>query len=349
MELRTGLPEEAGMSPERVDRIHQLAASMVEDHITPAEVYLVARKGMIVAHRSYGKLTPHDDSIELPIDALFPICSITKTITAACIMILVEQGSIGLNRPVCDYLPGFAGSGKEGVRVHHLLTHTSGLNGDEMTAKPGEKMSYSGYGYDVLGEIIQRISNLSYTDFAKEHVFDPLGMKDSFFNVPQSERHRIVKRSPEDPCAEWLETEEFRNSASPSGGMYSTAYDLAIFGQMFLNKGVYGGRRILSPLSVMEMTKNQIPGISSEYRDEVFPEAYWGYGWAINGDKRDGGDLFSPQAYSHWGAGGPFIAVDPAYDIVTVYFNVERDLQKPFKNMYADYFNNTVLAAITDL
>jgi serine-type D-Ala-D-Ala carboxypeptidase len=229
MKLRTGLPEEAGMSSERVDRIHQLAASMVEDHITPAEVYLVARKGIIVAHRSYGKLTPYDDSIALPIDALFPICSITKTITATCIMILVDQGLIGLNRPVCDYIPEFSGQGKEGVRIHHLLTHTSGLNGNEITTKPGEKMSYSGYGYNLLGEIIQRISNRSYTDFVKEHVFDALGMKDSYFNVPLSERHRIVKRSPQDPCAEWLETEDFINSTSPSGGMYSTAYDLAIY------------------------------------------------------------------------------------------------------------------------
>jgi CubicO group peptidase (beta-lactamase class C family) len=125
--------------------------------------------------------------------------------------------------------------------------------------------------------------------------------------------------------------------------------DLAVFGQMFLNGGIYNGVRFLSPVTVKEMTRNQIPGVSSQYRDEVFPEAYWGYGWAINGSKRDGGDLFSPEAYSHWGAAGPFLCVDPIYQTVTVHLSVELDHQKPFKNMYVDYFNNTVLAAITDL
>ncbi|MNO98861.1 hypothetical protein D3C76_906200 [compost metagenome] len=63
----------------------------------------------------------------------------------------------------------------------------------------------------------------------------------------------------------------------------------------------------------------------------------------------DGGDLFSAQAYSHWGAAGVFVAVDPVYDVAIIHFTVERDLQKPFKNMYTDYINNAVLAAIEEL
>src|SRR5690606_16358476 len=106
-----------------------------------------------------------------------------------------------------------------------------------------------------------------------------LGMKQSYYNVPLSERHRIVKRSPEDPCAEWLERESCISSVSASGGAYSTTYDLCIFAQMFLNKGSYDGHRILSPISVLEMTKNHIPGVSAVYRNETFPEASWGYGW----------------------------------------------------------------------
>ncbi len=171
-------------------------------------------------------------------------------------------------------------------------------------------------------------------------------MNDSYFKVPQAERHRIVKRSPEDPCAEWLETDEMIDSVSPSAGIYSSVMDLAIFAQMFLNKGTYGDQRILSPISIKEMTKNHIPGVSSVYRDETFPEASWGYGWSINGNKKDGGDLFSQQAYSHWGAAGVFVAVDPVYEIVLIHFTIERDLEKPFKNMYTDHFNNVVLDAI---
>ncbi|WIV17744.1 serine hydrolase domain-containing protein [Paenibacillus polygoni] len=380
--LRIGTPEEAGMSASKVAYANTYAKQMVENNITPAEVIFVARKGIIVSHQAFGNLTPAADSPLLTTNALFPLCSITKVFTAACIMILAERGLIGLNRPVADYIPEFQGLGKENVRIHHLLTHTSGMNPEDvytyargegsraqvppceeteepyfheyfhrryatpLSTKPGEIMSYLGFGYDLLGEIVRRVSGISYPDFVMQELFEPLGMNDSYFKVPHAERHRIVKRSPEDPCAEWLETEEMIESVSPSAGIYSSAMDLAIFAQMFLNNGTYGDQRILSPISIKEMTKNHIPGVSSVYRDEIFPEASWGYGWSINGSKKDGGDLFSQEAYSHWGAAGVFVAVDPVYDILLIHFTIERDLEKPFKNMYTDHFNNVMLAAI---
>lgn len=300
-------------------------------------------------------------------------------------MMLMEQGKVGLNRPVSDYIPEFTGEGKTKVCVHHLLTHTSGLEGEviwqngqakqeqgeypphepnqdpdqhkylyggydaPLSNEPGTVMSYCGYGYELLGEIIRRVSGQAYDVFVNENIFKPLGMENTYYRVPMEVRDQVVRRAPEAACAEWVDSEYNLNSVSAGGGAYSTAMDLAVFGQMFLNGGIYNGVRFLSPVTVREMTRNQIPGVSSQYRDEVFPEAYWGYGWAINGTKRDGGDLFSPEAYSHWGAAGPFLCVDPVYQTVTVHLSVELDHQKPFKNMYVDYFNNTVLAAITDL
>ncbi|MFC4321588.1 serine hydrolase domain-containing protein [Litchfieldia salsa] len=385
MTLRIEMPEKIGMSSERVEVINEVAKRLVEDGITPAQVTLVARKGMIIHEEAYGKLTPELNSPLIQNDTLFPMCSIAKVITATCIMILVEEGRIGINRPVVDYIPEFQGEGKKEVRISHLLTHTSGIRDDELYAhmdqkkitavippcedtqdpathewlflgydtplwkKPGTAMSYSSYGYQLLGEIIRRVSGMSFEGYVKEKVFNPLGMSDSYFYVPLEERSRVVKRSPNDLCAEWLLQERHLDSTSAAGGLYSTAMDLAKFAQMFLNKGSFDGKRILSPASVVAMTTNQIPGVSSEYRDEVFPEAYWGYGWSINGTKMDGGDLFSPNAFSHWGAAGVFFCADPIYDIVTVYLSVEIDHQKPFKNIYADLFNNVAIAAIEEI
>src|SRR5690606_33397852 len=174
-------------------------------------------------------------------------------------MILVEKGLVGLNRPVCDYIPEFAEGGKSDVRVHHLLTHTSGIRGDDLYAyrdrnasaqlppcepnanpeihraiysacgvslarKPGEVMEYSGYGYELLGEIIRKTSGLSYPEFVHTYLLEPLGLKDTYYNVPASERHRIVRRAPEDACAEWLETDRAIESESAGGGIYATAY-----------------------------------------------------------------------------------------------------------------------------
>ncbi|MEC0129995.1 MULTISPECIES: serine hydrolase domain-containing protein [Paenibacillus] len=377
--------EQAGVSAFGVERIRTAAAQMVEDNITPAQVIVAARKGTLLVHQANGKTGPEADAAELTADAIFPLCSITKLFTATAIMMLVEQGKVGLNRPVSDYIPEFTGENKTKVCVHHLLTHTSGIEVDvirsngiakqaqeeypphepnqdpelhsylyggydaPLSHEPGTVMSYCGYGYELLGEIIRRVSGQAYDVFVKETIFKPLGMENTYYHVPMEVRNRVVRRAPEAACAEWVDSEYNLNSVSAGGGAYSTAMDLAVFGQMFLNGGIYNGVRFLSPVTVKEMTRNQIPGVSSQYRDEVFPEAYWGYGWAINGTKRDGGDLLSPDAYSHWGAAGPFLCVDPIYQTVTVHLSVELDHQKPFKNMYVDYFNNTVLAAITDL
>ncbi|MEK5582747.1 serine hydrolase domain-containing protein [Paenibacillus sp. FSL P2-0536] len=377
--------EQAGVSAFGVERIRTAAAQMVEDNITPAQVIVAARKGTLLVHQANGKTGPEADAAELTADAIFPLCSITKLFTATAIMMLVEQGKVGLNRPVSDYIPEFTGENKTKVCVHHLLTHTSGIEVDvirsngiakqaqeeypphepnqdpelhsylyggydaPLSHEPGSVMSYCGYGYELLGEIIRRVSGQAYDVFVKETIFKPLGMENTYYHVPMEVRNRVVRRAPEAACAEWVDSEYNLNSVSAGGGAYSTAMDLAVFGQMFLNGGIYNGVRFLSPVTVKEMTRNQIPGVSSQYRDEVFPEAYWGYGWAINGTKRDGGDLLSPDAYSHWGAAGPFLCVDPIYQTVTVHLSVELDHQKPFKNMYVDYFNNTVLAAITDL
>jgi len=122
--------------------------------------------------------------------------------------------------------------------------------------------------------------------------------------------------------------------------------DMAIFGQMFLNRGRYGEMRILSPAAVAEMTRNQIPGVSAQDAGEFFPEASWGFGWSIHGNKRalEYGSLYAPQAFDHIGAGGVFFWVDPVYEIVGVYFSVVLDQSKSCR----DLFMNAVTAAVVD-
>jgi len=132
MRLRAGSPEEAGMSPARVRRVADLACGWVEEGIHPALVILVARKGVIVIHEAFGRLRPSDDSPLLELESIFPLFSLTKPITATAAMILVEDGLLGLNRPIWWYLPEFTGDGRDMVMVHHLLTHTSGLRDEDL-------------------------------------------------------------------------------------------------------------------------------------------------------------------------------------------------------------------------
>ena len=118
-------------------------------------------------------------------------------------------------------------------------------------------------------------------------------MQDTFYIVPDAVRARIVRRPLDAPFAATtamgtpgLGTREHQELPLANGGVYSTAMDMAIFGQMFLNRGSYGEVSILSPAAVAEMTRNQIPGISAQLRGEFFPEASWGFGWSIHGNKK---------------------------------------------------------------
>src|SRR5579859_4966015 len=101
MTLHPGNPDEAGMDPARVSHIAQLARRWVAEGDAQALVVLAVRRGVVVLHEAFGRLTPDPDSPPLPRDALFPLASITKVITATAAMILVEDGLLGLNRPVC--------------------------------------------------------------------------------------------------------------------------------------------------------------------------------------------------------------------------------------------------------
>src|SRR5205809_729885 len=107
MKLRAGSPEEAGMSASRIRQAVSLAESWVAQGITPALVILAARRGVIVLHEAFGRLTPEPDSPPVQRDTIFPLASISKPIAATAAMILVEDGLLGLNRPVSDYVPEF--------------------------------------------------------------------------------------------------------------------------------------------------------------------------------------------------------------------------------------------------
>jgi CubicO group peptidase (beta-lactamase class C family) len=160
------------------------------------------------------------------------------------------------------------------------------------------------------------------SDFASSRIFEPLGMTDTHYcraDVPR-QRRAWRRPDPEDPWRDAIETERI---VQGSGRLWATAMDLAIFCQMFLNRGAYGDAQILSPASVAEMTRNQIPGIRSTFLTEVFPEASWGLGWSIHGNKTGlCGALYSPEAFEHWGAGGAYVWVDPVYDLVGIYLAV---------------------------
>lgn len=147
-------------------------------------------------------------------------------------------------------------------------------------------------------------------------------MQNTYFIVPNEVTPQLVRRPADATSAVWNQ-EWMWGWPSAAAGLMSSAYDMAIFCQMFLNGGVYGDERILSRATVAAMTRNQIPGTGTNFFGDVHPEANWGYGWNIYGGdnwKYFPGTLMSPEAFNHPGAGGVFMWEDPTYEIVGVYF-----------------------------
>jgi CubicO group peptidase (beta-lactamase class C family) len=205
------------------------------------------------------------------------------------------------------------------VTVRSLLTHTSGLpynssfetpthdlfplatavrgyGLDRLMSEPGARFSYSNDGFNTIGRVIEVVSGMRYEDFLNSRLFRPLGMTDTTFWPTESQLDRLAKsykRGADRSVLEEISIDQLRYPLSdrthrfpmPSGGLFSTASDLAKFCQMMLNRGTIGGRRLLSEAAIREMTRNQLSGSAlkeiAEARERpTDPEGY-GLGWFI--------------------------------------------------------------------
>jgi len=234
--LASGSPESAGMNPARVQHLRALGASWLKAGEMPSFVMLVARRGTIVLHEAFGVRLPDDTLATLKTDSIFTVASCSKPITAALVMGLVEDGLIGLNRPIIDYVPEWNVEGVPWIAeasVADLLRHTSGIDdlttiahinaaaaqspvlaapapgqhpvtasrlhlaaGARLARRPGSAMVYSNIGFDLAADIARRVSGRPFWQLARERLFDPLGMKDSHFSLPAEVRARRVYRRP---------------------------------------------------------------------------------------------------------------------------------------------------------
>lgn len=388
------------MLPERLELARDLCASWVKSGHTHALAACVARRGVVVLDEAFGHLTHEPGSPPLARGSLFPLSSGTKPITATLVMQLVEEGLLGVNRPVRDYLPEISGEHTNEILIHHLLTHTSGytFHSDPPMAehvasklaagfepppcpetqhpivnavlalfwdaplelRPGEKMIYSNHNYELLGEIVRRLSGPSLQDLANERIFTPLGMSDSYYVVPEGEAERVVQRPADAPAAaaaspfmQGIGSRQMQETPYAGAGAFSTARDMAVFAQAFLDGGRCSDARILSPASVAALTHDQIPGVAARFASREIPIASWGYGWTVESSakwKLYHGSLMSLGSYSHGGGGGFKLWVDPERELVGVYIeaclrgNIETGEQ--FWN--ADLFENAILAAIDE-
>ncbi len=293
----------------------------IAEHKIPGGVVWVER-GTNVYHHAYGHraLVPREEPMTE--DTMFDAASLTKvTATTPSIWLLIERGKIGLDDPVSKYLPEFHGGWRDEVTIRHLLTHTSGLRPDldlrepwsgydtamklafaEIPLnRPGYVFRYSDINFELLGEIVHRVSGVPLDVFAEREIFKKLRMKDTTFHP-----HNLARVAPtemtdgvmlrgvvHDPTARRM------GGVAGHAGLFTTASDLAKYARMLLR----GGSPIFKPETVKAMTSVQTPP------NVVVRRAG---GFDIDSSfSRPRGDIFPIGSYGHTGFTGGMYWIDP--------------------------------------
>ena len=338
------------MSSQRLHRLEPWLSEMVEERRAAGFVALVARRGAIVHHHATGRLGmgPSDP---MPLDAIFDVASMTKPLTAAAALVLLEEGRITLGDAVSEHLPEFASravaseagaarpAGRE-MTVRHLFTHTSGVSDARsradrynfptmdaymkdlvklpLQAEPGSKWIY-GDSLDLLGYLVERVSGQRLDEFLRDRLLDPLGMKDTHYWPPESKQMRralLVVNGSDDPTRVSREpVEAGRNKTFISGasGLHMTAADYWKFCQMLLNGGELNGERILGPRTVSLMAENHL-----EHGTPYRPGLGFGLGVAVVTDRAKINFPYSVGSYYWGGSQGTLFWVDPAEELIGV-------------------------------
>ncbi|HVH81525.1 MAG TPA: serine hydrolase domain-containing protein [Stellaceae bacterium] len=386
-------PETVGMSSARLKRLDEvMKRRYVDGGYLPGLLTYVYRKGQLVHTGMCGQMDIERGKA-MREDAIFRIYSMSKPITAVALMILVEEGLIGLDDMVATHIPEWKdlavyASGlptlladapasymttpvQRPMKVVDLATHTSGLTygfmmrtavdaayrrakiADRQTEgglagmidqlakipldfSPGTAWNYS-VAIDVLGYLVEKLSGVSFGEFLRTRLFEPLGMNDTAFYVPADKIERFAScYQPEGSGAGLKLQDDARESStyakpplleSGGGGLVSTAHDYLRFCRMMLDGGTLDGVQILSPKTVALFSLNFLPD-NREIADMAFPgmfseSGYAGVGFSLGcgvnidvaGTRLPG----TPGEYFWGGAAATAFWIDPTEELTVVF------------------------------
>jgi len=251
---------------------------------------IIWSQGFGLADRVTGQMPTHS--------TMFGIGSVSKMFAAIAVMKLVDRGVVDLDTPLVTYLPAFrmAAAGYEKITVRMLLNHSSGFPGSDdrnlnprsavpeyldqvlqtlsmsrLKAPPGYMSVYCNDGFTITAALVEAMSGKSYVQFVQDEILTPLGMANTRYPLsafPAGSYAKAYVKGAAKP-------QEFVNTLA-SGGVYSTADNMARIAMMFLSGGRVGTTRILSGTSVAEMAKDQTIGSFDPIHNESLA---YGLGW----------------------------------------------------------------------
>ncbi|WP_158299700.1 serine hydrolase domain-containing protein [Glycomyces paridis] len=261
-------------------------------------------------------------------DTVYDLASISKLFTATVTGVLIDEGLIDLKAAVVEHLPGFDAfdAAKSPITLGQLLSHTSGMIAfvklydlpDEqarmeaiyahpLRRPPGSGYEYSDLNLIVLGKILEQVTGRTLDDLVAELICEPLGLRDTGYNPPDPSRTAATEYQP------WTGRGMVRGEVHDENawgfggvaghaGVFATAWDLAVFGQMILNGGRYRDAVILSEATARLIFTDQNAGLGES--------AARGLGWQL-GQRWYMDAMSSPVTVGHTGYTGTSIVLDP--------------------------------------
>jgi len=322
MAVQPALAQESFAASPQLDSVVDQA---VRDAMIPGAVLVVGHDGRIIHRKAYGNRALVPVREPMTVDTIFDVASLTKVVaTTPALMKLFEQGKLRLNDPVTAYLPDFQG-GRSDITVRDLMTHFSGLRPDldlepawsgyetgihlalidKPTAPAGTRFLYSDINFVLLGEIVRKLSGKPLDEYSRAQVFEPLGMRETYFHTAPGLRSRIAPTeiSPSgDPYRGVVHdpTSHFMGGVAGNAGVFSTAADLARYAQMWTG----GSPRLFSDATLQKFSSPNSPPDQPVLR---------GLGWDIDSSySSPRGELYGLGSFGHTGFTGTSMWIDPA-------------------------------------
>ena len=256
---------------ERLEPFIQQA--MRDDRITGLAIGIV-EGGKPVYVRGFGIMDARGPNRPVTADTLFHMASITKTFVATAVMQLVERSLVDLDAPVIKYLPDFRLKDPRyrSITVRQMLTHTSGmpdvedylwdkpefddgaldryvrgLHDKTLLSEPGTKFAYSNMAYEVLGDLVAKVSRMSFEDYVRETILSPTGMRSSTLMWKQADPARLASghTRAKDGSVIPIVHYPYNRAHTPSSNLHSSAKDMVQWILLNLNRGELNGHKIL--------------------------------------------------------------------------------------------------------
>ncbi len=358
-----------GLDSVKLATIHPAMEEAVKAKQAAGVVTLVMEKGKVVHHDAAG-MADISKGRAMEKDALFWIASMTKSVNATAVMVLVDEGKLALDEPAAKWLPELGKVTVEGgaapakpITLRMLLSHTAGiafpsrkpsdgaislkayvasLIKTPLAFQPGTSYEY-GFGPTVAGRIIEIVSSMKYEDFMRTRVFEPLGMKDTTFHPDDALRARIARTYKMDEDTRELvpgynpfvtSDSSVTHMPEPAGGLFSTATDMGRFYAMIANGGELDGKRILKAESVKDMTTPVSAGGK---------QLNYACGWQCNTETQRVCGAMPVGSFGHGGAFATNGWVDVKSGIVTVF--LVQNVLVPDSGKPRDAFQRIVMDA----